>query len=298
MFLRNLKEAILNDDENGLICILEESKKECVSEKEWIKFVESFTEDKNIYFKDAININGMGGTRICKPNISSIAAIYIALMSDYKVIKTGSKAYSGCWGSSDFFSEYGLLECKNKVDIINKYNFAYFDYLELSPWKKYKNLLMTNDSIKTMLDNFVCLDYKANKHFFGLSSINYFDTIRNKRIINKPNELNTFFTITTVGIIDEIVCGDVFINNIPQCIGYSSDYQILSNINDIKCINLGLLTGKCEYEYWKNSLAVFVSSVLCVLDKKMDFDETCVEVLKVIKEGYAFDFLNSILKSY
>jgi anthranilate phosphoribosyltransferase len=90
-------------------------------------------------FRNLIQIGGTGGDTIKTVNVSTLSAMVLASIG-HKVVKTGSRAVSGFFGSSDFI--FALRDKKLISDTVlsrpeeslRKYNFCYVHSADIYPW--------------------------------------------------------------------------------------------------------------------------------------------------------------------
>ena len=211
-FLKQVYFLILSGDRNGVQKLLSNNRSLYIDKHDFEEFIFSFSSLHN-ELKGCINLNGSGGSRIPKLNISSIACLYIAAITGLNIVKTGSSSNSSLFGSSDLFNELGLLHLKSKSSSLSLFHFAYYDYLQLSPWKLYRNILITNTSLKTFIENGIFFDYSAQYYFMGIALNHYYDRLNSGMRYNDPDSLITYYTNTKYGIIDEIIQGDVYVDD-------------------------------------------------------------------------------------
>lgn len=257
-FFDNIKECILRNETGRLVELIGRTPMLGIDEKEIVDFLRTFGEHNKKNAEGAININGSGGTGFYKPNISSIAAMYISQGVSTPVIKTGSGAYSGIYGSSDFFRDLGLLDDSKRSQMLNHYGFAYYDYLEMSPWKRYKKILFEQKDFKNVFEKTVFFDYKASTYFLGISNARYHWSLNNNvNLDNEPDELFTYYSKVENSVIDEVYPGGtLYVNGEDfQVDNYGfGKVPIIKSIQDITKINTLLLMGE-EIGFWKESLA-------------------------------------------
>ena len=151
---------ILMNEKERLLQLLKSNSSLQIDECEFERFIHSFL-DSYKGIDNCININGSGGSKIPKLNLSSIACIYTAAITNMKVVKTGSIANTSLVGSSDLFDKLGLLHAHNKLKGLDMFNFAYYDFLQITAWKRYRDILTLNDSLKHYINNGVFFDYSA-----------------------------------------------------------------------------------------------------------------------------------------
>ena len=202
---------ILMNEKERLLQLLKSNSSLQIDECEFERFIHSFL-DSYKGIDNCININGSGGSKIPKLNLSSIACIYTAAITNMKVVKTGSIANTSLVGSSDLFDKLGLLHAHNKLKGLDMFNFAYYDFLQITAWKRYRDILTLNDSLKHYINNGVFFDYSASTYIMGVALSHYYDVLSKNKQYNPPRKLVTYYTKTELGIIDEITQGDVFLD--------------------------------------------------------------------------------------
>lgn len=261
-FFKKLRYFVLNNKADSLEKLMKKNRYTQISQKDFFDFIFSFNKKLQKRLVRCININGSGGSGIVKLNLTSLASIYVAAISRLDVVKTGSRANTGLCGSTDFFEAIGLLNVKKKLKAINRYHFAYFDYLELSPWKKYKDLLKINKTIELFLDNIVFFEYQAALHGLGLSNPEYLQKMCRIQTLRFPQNIFTFYTkLQGDKYIDEVCAGEVFLNDKFVTAIMSENYfpttksEILQE--DIKLLN-GCTTNTEAYTSLKYSVAIYL----------------------------------------
>lgn len=270
-FLIRLFELIETGEDNRILQLIEENKKTSIS----IDDIIAFSRESGCLIKEqlhgSVNINGSGGSGIIKPNLSSVTAMYVACVSDVRVVKTGSCAYTGKWGSTDFFRELGLLNSENRKRVLEKYGFAYYDYLEVSPWKRYKKAMYSNTDLNALFWKVVFFDYPASTYFLGISVPRYHASLNQLWLENRPENLITFYTATTDRVIDEITPGKVFLQT-EKFIDIPGNIPVLSNSNELRSINYKLINGE-EEGVWKDCVSECCSIVLLKLHVTSSLEE-------------------------
>lgn len=288
-FLEKTKELILADKRKELCEFFYKHAKVKVSKSDFFKFVESLHPKYMDKLKGAININGMGGSQIPKLNISSLLCLYIAAMTQRNVVKTGSSSRSSLNGSSDFFEQIGLLNMKNKIQMLQKHHFCYFDHTQLAPWKKYKKELSCHQGIKKILENCIFFEYPESVYGLGLSDKKQ-KNILNRKAYFQPVTIFTFYTNTTHGILDEIAQGDVFLNNDFLC-HIPGKIYIPANPSDLQSENLKLLRGTSNNVSAINSLKYSVAIVLYALSYVSSLNDGLVLFENAYERKSAFQLI-------
>lgn len=214
--------------------------------------------------EQCININGSGGSLIPKLNLTSIACLYIAAITKLKIAKTGSVKNTSMVGSSDFFRSLGLLSAHNKLNGLHKYGFCYYDHIELAPWKLYKELLSQNKSLNEYIQNGVFFEYSANVYGIGISKSNYIEKLEYGKIYNKPQTIFYYYTNTAYGMIDEIMQGDVYVND-NYLLSIKGDIYIPKKSSEIINEGIKLIYGVSNNKSAIESLRYTVAIILNIL---------------------------------
>lgn len=211
-FFNMVYELIRSDRVKDLSKLVEENKSLRLDEHDFENFIVLFSSAMNFPEIGCVNINGSGGSGVPKINITSIACVYIAAIAGVKVVKTGSVSNTSLAGSTDFFERLGLLHATVKDKGLEKYNFAYYDYLQISAWKRYREILTLNQSLNDYICGGVFFDYPASTYCMGIALDCYYDKLRDCKTYNAPTKLITFYTDTKYGVVDEITQGDIYVN--------------------------------------------------------------------------------------
>lgn len=210
-FLSQAYALICSDRVSELSQLVDENRSLRLDEHDFESFIMMFS-SAHKELSGCVNINGSGGSGIPKLNISSIVSIYIAAITGIKVVKTGSVSCSSLVGSTELFDRLGLLHSTIKEKGLELYNFAYYDFLQISSWKRYREILVLNQSLRDFLSDGVFFDYPASTYCMGIALDFYYDKLRDGKIYTSPSRLITFYTNTKYGVIDEITQGDVYVN--------------------------------------------------------------------------------------
>ena len=285
-FFNLIEECVLDDNVDKLKDVIRNSSAIGIEDDVIVVFLKKFGNDNKLLAEGAININGSGGSGYYKPNISSIAGMYISQLTDVPVVKTGSVAYSGIYGSSNFFRDIGLLNPQKRRQMFEKYGFAYYDYLEMSPWKKYKKILFEHPDFKRVFDKTVFFDYKASTYFLGITNRRYHWGLNDYLDVdNKPDDLVTYCTETERGIIDEAFPKGIIYLNDKQFQVCKTDYimPLLKDVQSIKRVNEALLCGE-EGGFWKEALVNTCALAFVSLNLVRSFDEGREAFEKIYRE--------------
>ncbi len=255
--LSKLNDMIINED-NKLLEYILENENVIFSDKEITKFLEKLSSNKD--YQQYYTIAGSGGSKIIKPNITSIAFLYIASLG-IPIIKTGSKAITGINGSTDLFKKLNLLN----VDIKNeKYSFAYYEGYDVSLWKKYKNLLSINNSFKEYFNNNIFHDFELkSKITFQLNERNSL-IYSKKKMLRAPKELFVIYNYNEELEIDEIIGGDIIVNKDKKIyIKNNQEIEKITTKEEVEKINSDLIFGNTKVNsFWFNTLKNEVSLFL------------------------------------
>lgn len=257
--LFELQRKIRNNDPDVLALILN-YKDVQFSEDEIITFLEKMSSKKK--YNEYYTISGSGGSRIIKPNITSIAFLYIASLG-IPIVKTGSEAVTGIFGSTDFFRSMDLCN----VEINNeKYHFAYYDGYSVSQWKKHKNLLSVNKAFKDYFQLNYFNDFKVkSKMSIQLDKQSAQDYLK-KKIQRKSGKLFVVCNDNKDLIIDEVIGGKTIINDkIEYEFKNTGKYKRILNVSDVEKINNDLVFGNKSVDlFWYNTLKFEVSLFLYI----------------------------------
>lgn len=262
-YLEKVREAILKKDKALVERLTAQYADAEVTPQEIVEFSRSFGTGLKAELRGSININGAGGSHIPKPNITSIAAMYLAAITGLRVVKTGSGAYSGLWGSSDFFRELGMLDPEKRNNCLQRYGFAYYDYLEISAWKEYKPIMLKNRALSRVFWEIVFFDYEADMYFLGISNpFSHTALAERLTLENRPRRMITYYTKTEQGCLDEAAPGQLFVDNRLFYQTDSGAVPPLQDLRELRTINRRLLAGQ-ETGYWKECLKI--TCALCLL---------------------------------
>lgn len=294
--LDKAKYSVLNNDEARLIRLFKDATDLRVSSQEWCEFVDSFEVSLKRKIVNCVNMCGSGASRIIKPNISSVASIYLAALTRSDFMKSGSAANTGVFGSSDFFRKIGVLGYKNKIEILQKYHWGYCDHYELSPWKKFKGIFKTNDSIRNLMDCTVFHDYSSRVLYLGISDPSFANKINTYVNHNAPQQVKCLYSFHNFGCVDEATAGEVFFNNERICADRGIEYIPLKDANEVFEIDLQLLNGNCNNRFWLESLARTIAIVLFDMCYASDINEGLTMAYKAYKDCVAKKYLDCMIE--
>lgn len=217
-------------------------------------------------------LSGSGGSGIYKPNITSIASIYLSVMG-IPIIKVGSKKMSGLWGSSDFFKDFSF-------DDVNQ-NLIVFDVNDFSPWVKFTNILNIHPDFKNYFEAYYYNVFCAKGKLVGISDVARSNIYLKKQQINQPKQLFVCYTETSQGTLDELAPGKIFINNNLFIETETVMFEHI-NLNQLKLLNFKLLSATCEKNFWYFCLEYTVSVFLF----KFGFVSSFSEGKLIFQEAY------------
>ncbi len=292
--LKQARKFVLMHDEKQLLNLMQRTKHQVISLEEWSAFVYSFTIEMRQSICNCINICGSGASGIAKPNISSVASIYLAAISGIDIVKSGSRAHTGIFGSSDFFEAIGILGYTNPFDILNKYHWGYFDHWELSPWKQYKDVFRINTSLAMLFASSFFFDYAPRIQFLGISNPTLLQQIQNCICFNLPPQIHTVYTVTSLGYLDEAADGEVFYDGVQIMHSCGNKCVAEKNAQEILKRDLELLYGECPNDFWRISLLRTLALIL----QQIGFTATLKDGMRVARQAYqdksAARFIESI----
>lgn len=285
----------MDHDEAGLVTLLENNTDLVISRQEWYEFVDSFAATLKAEIKHCINMCGSGASRIIKPNISSVASIYLSALTGVDFMKSGSVANTGVFGSSDFFEKIGVLGYRNKSEILRKFHWGYCDHFELSPWKKYKKVFKTNSSLCNIIENTVFHDYASDVLYLGISDPSYAQKLPEYINYSAPGIVKCLYSHHTFGYIDEVTAGEVFFDGRRVCGDLGVECTVLTGAEDVFNIDMQLLNGNCNDRFWCESLLRTVAVILVDLGRASDFEKGLSLACKAYENCLARNYLDIML---
>ena len=290
------KEYIEQSQEDQVRRLWLENSSEYIKEEEFFRFVDSFGKEEKAFIEGAVNINGTGASPCPFPNLSSLAALYASQISEKNFVKTGSGANTGVHGSSDFFRDIGLINLHSQT-ILDEFHFLYFDYLTLSPWKKYKAHLSQNESMKKIFEEYFFLDYTAADYFIGINGLEWYDKFTvNMKLYNAPKNLYLYYTEKDGKLYDEIYEGTIYLNGKEYCSLERIGEPKAITASNIVSVNKSLLEGG-EEGIWKQCLGYTVAMVLCQIKTANSLEEGLELFEKYYREKRLCRTLERILKA-
>lgn len=288
---------VLENDETGLAALLENYADLSISRQEWYEFVDSFAICLKAEVKHCINMCGSGASRIIKPNLSSVASIYLSALTGVDFMKSGSAANTGVFGSSDFFEKIGVLGYKNKSEILQKFHWGYCDHYELSPWKKYKKIFKKNDNICSLIENTVFHDYASDVLYLGISDPSYAQKLPEYINHNAPGTVKCLYSQQPAGCIDEITAGAVFFDGRHVCEALDAECGKLTGAEDVFEIDIQLLNGDCEDRFWRESLLRTIAVILLDQGHAPDLETGLSRARSAYENGVAKEHLTAMFEN-
>lgn len=253
-FLNEVRRCILSDDALSLWDIIETNKNTIIPHYNIEKLLFDICPTQKI--NADIHLTGQGGSKKIKPNLTTLTAYYLGLCG-YNVVKTGSIKKTSALGSTDF-----VVKIKSKYPVHwNCSNIKYYDIDYCSPWLKYRNILEQCYSFSSFFSEYIFNECKAKSKFVGVLGPDAIKIRNQKTILNPPNKEITLYTQLNNFYLDEIVIGNVFINNHLHITIPRIKYPIIS-FEDVDIINTKLLLGLDENSYWYESLKLSVSLII------------------------------------
>lgn len=262
-FLKIVHNNIISDDVTNLIDIVFKYRNLRITLREFVNFISSFNNLAIKKDKIIIGITGSGGSRIRKPNIGTITALYLSRLSNIKVIKTGSVKKTSISGSTDLLNQIGYTAIKNKDSFLESQRFYYADLSEVSKWKQYINILKINESINEMAENTLYNEFEYDYKFTGTIYREQATKLFDKQIINSPKKWYIYGGYINNVIIDEFVPGKNFLlgKNIEYNLDIAEKKEIYKEENIFE-LNRSLLLGECDDCFWYESLRYTVAYII------------------------------------
>jgi len=314
-----LKKYLLSDKNNVInySILKKEFGKIKNNSEEYRKTINTFNNTKlfkSKKFKDILQITGTGGDTLKTINVSTLSAMVMASMG-FQVIKTGSKAYTGLMGASDFFlkfiKEFNLDKCliSNPDQALKRFNF-YFAYVpKYYPWIKKINKMRnifgkeifnkifdemhrnemnsqikiigtSSKKVKTNLKHFMRYGYKKLLIIHGLTQDNkmYLDEASNLGKTQLSYLLNNEIKELNLSPSDFRDSKEIRIKSIQQI---DKDKLYQSNITIIKGIGSKELTDLIAI-----NATVYINFIN---DFKLNFKRLYKKVQHHIQKGYVFE---------
>lgn len=249
---------------NTLIPFVYANKDIPVSEEEFAEFVKMFGSIKRDGCTCTLGITGSGGSRIPKPNIGTITALYLSQVPNLNIIKVGSHRYSSKMGSTDLITELGYNQIKDKEKFFKNNGFLYSDVSEYAEWKLCTSILKLNPSIEKILDNGIPDEFECNIKFTGTIYPEHVAALQRKKLPNIVQSWYAYGGYIGDRIIDEFVPG----NNYILCNGEKTNIELPSSkaqfrlTDNIASINRELICGNCTDEFWLASLRNTIALML------------------------------------
>lgn len=247
VFLNRLYDIMGNDSsDSDLFDLLVNNAELPLSIFEITSFLSSF---HNAFAYPAYTICGSGGSRLSKPNISSVAALYLSILG-LPIIKVGSVAKTGMLGSSDFFKSINLL---NKTIVTDKCRFSYYDVATVARWKEKISILSINKSFSSFFKQYNYNEFKCFGKMVGCLGKDKSVAYLLKKPINVIGPIFSYYSYINQCPIDECVGSEVYINsNHLKLISYGEYIEYTAE--SISTINKDLLSGRSTDPFWFYSL--------------------------------------------
>lgn len=203
-----------------------------------------------------IHLTGQGGSKILKPNLTTLTAYYLGLCG-FSVVKTGSTKHTSVSGSSDFVfktaDEYPYHWNCSKL--------KYYDIDYCSPWIKYRSILEQNSSFENFFAKNIFNECKTKLKFVGVLGPDALKIRKSKHIINPPDKEFAFFTEANGCYLDEIIPGSIYFDGELITKTTFSKYPNLTK-SDVDIINEKLFLGLDNTSFWYNCLKLSVSHII------------------------------------
>lgn len=265
-FLNSAYDFIVEQNTEQLLCLLNVNRELAITVDDFISFTNRFSKEDKSLINGSFNLHGMGGSGLNKPNISSIATLYLSVLSEQPIVKTGSRKNTSLFGSTDFFSSIGITEKTDKKVLFHKFGFAYYDYLELSPWKAYKDILSINYNINAILKETHFFDYTIGTLGLGITSQSAYANFLSKRYNNMPNKIIPYYSLIETTQVDELLPTEAFIDNESISINPVMYKDFNLSLCEIQRINRDLVIGENTHKFWYEALRITVAAFLYKID--------------------------------
>ena len=286
------------DNTQYLIDILSEYSDLKIELSECINFLNRFNKAKIKSDNMVIGITGSGGSGIKKPNIGTIAALYLSCIPNIKVIKTGSSKKTGIIGSTDLLNYIGYTKIKKKDVFYDRYGFCYYDVNDISKWKKYENILKINVSLCKILNIIAYNEFQYDIKFTGTVYRKYAEQFMGKYMVNEPKLWYIYGGFINDYIIDEFIPGHNFIisKNIHRSF-FIKESQKSKNDGNISELNNSLIMSQCDDCFWYESLkyTVAIYTYLCGISQNLNEG---IEIFEKIYKTKMVKILLEEMKNY
>lgn len=274
--IKKLITSILKKDINTIIDIINDLMKYKLTNTEIIYILEKTTiKVKSDYY---YTLSGSGGSGISKPNITSIASLYLSAMG-IPIIKIGSHKKTSLNGSTDFFKYYKLDKCRTKF-------FNYYDVDEIFPWMGLSNLLSIHQDFYNFFCNNVYHGFKAkNKITLVSDPLKYDSYIKKNHYLKSDNHYICYSKVNKYFSIDEFTSGRIYVNG--QIFLKTSTIKKIPEIsfNNLVNINKDLLEGNLNHGFWYESLKYTIGCSLYLFKFKNTLNEAYETFEKYYRQG-------------
>lgn len=264
-----LEIAIKDDNINKIQELIGNNSNTFISNKEITTFLENCRKVSSNRYSQYYCITGSGGSKVKKPNITSIAFLYIASMG-IPIIKTGSRAMTGTYGSSDLFEELNL--CNREISS-KKYKLAYFDVFDTIKWLNYKKELSKNEYFNKYFCNTEIHEFKVKSKMTMQIDEGKYEDFLNLRNINKPDKLFVVYSSYKNKILDEVMPGKIKINN-DLFFSFEENLEFYE-IENIRKIDYDFIEGKKVSDFWYETLKLTIAIFLLVNNFTTSINEGC-----------------------
>ncbi len=243
-----------------------------------------------------IGLSGSGGSGLKKPNIGTIASMYLAQVPGVTVAKVGSKRRTSLMGSTDFLSELGYHANVDKVDFFRKWRFLAADVDECAKWRRYEHILRLNNSFNYLLDTYLINEFSYKTKFTGTIFLDKALEVSSMKTIHNVNDWYIYGGLIGENNIDELVCGKNIVIHNNRAVEYLFDqknYKYNADI-DVYKLNSALIRGECADDFWLCSLENTFSLSL-YLSGRVDSRQEATDIFKNLYYNKALkDMLNDM----
>lgn len=253
--LEDIVAAIQLRDATAVYDLLSQNKKTHLTEDDIYSFLT--INSKSIPISKAYTVCGSGGSMIPKPNISSLACLYLSCCN-LPILKVGSGKQTSLFGSSDFFDCYGLT---NKYIVNDNIHFAYYDVETVKPWFKYRHLLPMNECFRVFFEKHIFNEIEYLGKFVGCLGSSKRSAYMKKDSGIPKERIHMCYSFVNGFVIDEIVGEECYVDGSRMHFQHTGNYSPLTK-KDIIEIDDALFKGHCDNGLWYHSLRDTVSMAL------------------------------------
>lgn len=254
-FLEDLAAAIRQEDAAAVYYLLTKNQTTHLAEEDIYDFLSE--NSKPIPLKQAYTVCGSGGSGISKPNISSLACLYLSCCH-LPILKIGSRKKTSLFGSTDFFDQYGLSDKYINDGIIQ---FAYYDVDTVKPWFKYRHLLPTNSCFRAYFDTHIFNEITFLGKFVGCLGPEKQEAYMMKDSDIPTQHIHMYYSYINGEPIDELVGHNCFVDGNKATLTTLGHYSPLSTKAIIE-LDDNLCKGICGDTLWYHSLRNTVALAL------------------------------------